>query len=467
MVGLRTLTIRGIGMVGNVVLARLLAPSSFGIVALGYVVITAAGVITDGGLGAAMIRAPSPPSREDLAAVTGFQLAGTMLIVAVTGAVTAVVGGHAFITLLMICSLPIMTLQTPAALALERELVYRPLVMADLSQTITYNVWAIVSVAAFGAGVWGLASATVAGAIVGTIVIWTLAPMRLVLPTLSLRRVRPMLSFGMRFQAIGLLGLGRDHGLNSLTGAIGGLATLGLWSLTYRLLQPGMLVFETLRRISYPGMARLSELGQDLNEMVTRSLAMTTVAAGFVLAPLAASARALVPSVFGARWAPCADVLTLSAWAMLPQGALSVAAAGFLLASGKADETLRIVVAHTIVGLTFAAVLLPTQGINAIGYAFVAMSVTDVVMFSRALLRHVPGFDPFRSIGPGMLVSTAATVSGWLATRALGTDLLAAAVGVLTALTVTIVGYLIVERPTLISLRQTAAGAVGLRGQTT
>jgi O-antigen/teichoic acid export membrane protein len=460
MLGARSVTLRLLGMAGNVVLARLLTPADFGVVAIGNVVITAGSTLTDGGLGAALVRGPTTPSREDLGTVTGYQLAGSLLVVALTAIVTAIIGGQALITLVIVCSLPILVMQTPAALVLERNLDYGPMVAAEVAQTVVYNVWAITAVAAFAAGVWGLATAAVVGALAGTIAVTLLAPIGFVRPRLSMTRLRPLLGFGLRFQAIDVVGLIRDQGLNSLTGAIGGLTTLGLWSLTYRLLSPGALVFEALRRVSYPGMARLRDLGEDSRELVDRSLSLTCVAGSLVLAPLAACARALVPLLFGHRWAACADTLSMASWAMLLSGTLSVAASGFLLAEGHAKDALRIVLGHTIVGLVVASALLPVAGIDALGYSSLATCATDVVLFDRALRRYLPGLHPMRALLVPTIVMTIATAAGWLVTVSVGPDLAGLVSGASVALAAVLVGHQLTDRATLATLGATATRAM-------
>lgn len=456
LIGVRTLGIRGLGLVGNLVLARLLTPADFGVVAVGYVVMSAAVTLTDGGLGAALIRGSHAPSRPELGAVTGFQLLGCLLVLAVTGVVTTMIGGRAFITLIIVASLPILTLQTPAAIVLERDLLFRPAIISDLSQAVCYTTVSIGSVTIFGLGPWGLAIATLASSIVGTIVISVLAPLRFVVPRLDFKRIRSILRFGVQFQALNATGLIRDQVLNTLTGVLAGISTLGLWSLSYRLLQPGMLVFQTLRRVSYPGMARLRDLDENPREIVVRSLSMTCVAASFVLAPLAASAHALIPSLFGARWGPCANTVTMAAWSMLPSGALSVAAAGYLLAWGYAAEGLNIVAAHTIGGLCVAAALLPVIGINALGVAYITMAAIDVVFFSHYLASHLPDFSPSRAILVPTLVSTIATAAGWVTTETLGLGLVAAVCGALVALLGVAVGHWLTDRATVRRLWRTA-----------
>ena len=66
-----------VGLVGNLVLARLLTPRDFGLIALGATVITLATVLADGGLAAAFIRRGGDPGLTELRSLMGIQLAIT------------------------------------------------------------------------------------------------------------------------------------------------------------------------------------------------------------------------------------------------------------------------------------------------------------------------------------------------------------------------------------------------------
>jgi O-antigen/teichoic acid export membrane protein len=455
LLGARAFLVRVIGFGGNVVVARLLTPRDFGLVAIGYVIIAAGGTLTDGGLGASLVRGPVAPTRKALASVSGFQLLGALVIVGLTGGVTAILGGPALITLVMVCSLPILAVQTPIAITLERELNYRPLAMSDITQTIVYNVGAIFGVAALGAGVWALAVASVAGTLASTLLLAAMAPVGFVRPRLSIEELRPILGFGVRFQAVDLIGLLRDQGFNTVTAALGGLGTLGLWSLSGRVLSPGTLVFETLRRVSYPGMARLRDLGDDARTLVARTLALTCVGGSLVLVPLAASAHPLMNVAFGHRWEPAATVVALGAGSLLLSGPLSVAGAGFLFAEGHAGEALRIVVAHTVIGLVCVIALLPILGIDALGIAMVVMGVIDLLMFGAAFVRRVPGVLPVRILWRPVAVSLVGIAGGAVAAAQIGNDLVALAASASLAFAVTLAGHWLTDRATLTGLAMT------------
>src|SRR5215212_2369866 len=90
------------GLVANVILARLLEPRDFGIVALGTVLITVGGFLADGGLGSGLIRRHEPPRRRELEAVNGIQLGGTLALAACGAGVAAIVGGDAWVVAAMV-----------------------------------------------------------------------------------------------------------------------------------------------------------------------------------------------------------------------------------------------------------------------------------------------------------------------------------------------------------------------------
>ena len=63
-----------IGFIGNLALARMLTPEDFGVVAVGLTATLLGTAISDGGLGAGMIRRPEPPTRPSFGRSTGSNL---------------------------------------------------------------------------------------------------------------------------------------------------------------------------------------------------------------------------------------------------------------------------------------------------------------------------------------------------------------------------------------------------------
>src|SRR5688500_2137103 len=72
-----------VGFGGNLVLARLLTPRDFGIVAIGATLMMFTTSIADGGIGSGLIRREEPPDRREMKAALALQLTLTGLLAAV------------------------------------------------------------------------------------------------------------------------------------------------------------------------------------------------------------------------------------------------------------------------------------------------------------------------------------------------------------------------------------------------
>ena len=393
-VGAVLLTIRAaaaqvVAFVGMLVLAHLLSPTALGRVAFGLTVVTVGNFFADGGLGAALIRRAGHPAVDELRALLAFQLLLASVIALGVAAVGYRAGTTGAVTAIMVCSLPLLALRAPHAIALERALEYRPIASIELAESVVFYGWAIATVLA-GWGIWGVASAAVARSLVGSVLMTVASPLQVITPRLTRGTLRSMLGFGIGFQAVGLAALARNQGVNLVVVALGGERMLGYWSLANRLMQVPFWVFQALWRVSYPTMARLRALGESTRPTVERFARVTALASGAMLAPLAASAHFLVPALFGTDWAPAADPLPWASAGLLVAGPISVAAAGYLYSEKDVRTPLIATVINGAVWIALTAVLLRPMGLVAVGVAWMLASWTEAVIFSRALWRaHV------------------------------------------------------------------------------
>jgi O-antigen/teichoic acid export membrane protein len=173
------------------------------------------------------------------------------------------------------------------------------------------------------------------------------------------------------------------------TAAIGGLATLGLWTLAYRALQAPVLFFDSLLRVSFPAMSRIVAMQADAVAVIKRALVVGTVAFGVILAPLAASSPALIPAIFGGKWADAADILPPACLGLVIALPVTLGLTGYLWAIGDAQLPLRASVANGIVLLLVATALLPFLGAAAIGVAFAAAAAVSAIVIRRGAARYV------------------------------------------------------------------------------
>jgi O-antigen/teichoic acid export membrane protein len=412
---------------GSVVLARLLDPHAFGVVAIGMTVVAFASVLADGGLGAGLIRRADPPSVEELQALTGFQLAVTVALSLVAAALAAPFGEIGWVTALMVSSTPLAMLQLSGRILLERSLSYRPLAAVELSQVLAYNVWAI-SLVVLGFGVWGLASGTVAMRVVAVVVMARVSPAGLVWPRLSWSLTRPLLGFGIRFQANTAAWLAGDQGLNVSLAAIAGVSTLGLWSLANRLLQVSSLLVQALTRVSFPAVSQLVAANEDVAPLIERAVGMVAVGSGIIFTGLAGASAGLIPGVFGEQWRGASVIMPGACLGAAIGTSVGVSAYGYLFAVGDVSAVLRSTIVQTIALLAVTLTLVPVLGVSAIGLGWFVMAVVQVFMLRRAVLQWME-VDLVRPLLAPVAAGVVSAGAGWLIAGLDGADLVSGLVG--------------------------------------
>lgn len=387
--GVRAVAIRGlvaklVGFATSVVLARLLAPEEFGTLALGLAVVAVGALMADAGLAAGLIRRPAKPTMKELHAVLTLQLMVATAIAAVALAIGFSLPTEAGrVAAVMTLSLPAIALRSPAVALSERELRYRPVVAAEMLETVAFFVGAVVLVLA-GLGVWGVALAAVARSVIGTAYLLRRTRFRLGV-SLSFGDVRGLIPFGLRYQSVAAVNMLRDQAVNLATLAISGMAVLGYWAVAYRVMSVMFILFGALWRVSYPATAKLLELDAEPAPTIARGMGAIAAVTGLITVPLASTASIAVPLIFGAQWAPVADVIPLAALGLTLAGPVSVAAAGYLYARDRGGVVLRSSILHTIGWLGTALPLLPTLGVAAHGVGWLVASLIEALVLGRAL----------------------------------------------------------------------------------
>ncbi|HEV2061040.1 MAG TPA: oligosaccharide flippase family protein [Solirubrobacteraceae bacterium] len=444
MLGARGVGIRLLGLAGNVALARLLVPAEFGTVALGLSVLTFVSLVSDGGLAAGLIRRTEEPTRADLRTVLSLQLVAGTVVAALTAGIGLWLGGVGGVVAIMMLALPVTALRAPGQIVLERRLNFGPLAAVEVGEVFAYYVWGVTAVA-LGLGVWGLATASVVKALTGTITLLALAPEGRLPPSTSLAGSRSLLAFGVRFQAVDLVGVVRDQGVNVGTAIIAGLSTLGLWTLAMRILQIPLLLFESLWRVSYPAMSQLIGTGENPKRVMERGVKLAAVATGLLMSALVSSTPALVPGVFGERWTDAAVAIPAACLGLQINGPISAAAAGYLFASGHVGVVLRSAVAQLIAFFAVAFSLLPLLGVAAVGLGYFAASVAEACIFVTVIRRRA-GASLAPPLLPVVAIAVGASAAGWFITAAEEPTLAMALRGALLGAAIYVVAIVLLQR---------------------
>ena len=430
-IALRSIVIRGMSLAANIVLARQLTPADFGLMAFGLSVVAVGAFFTSGGFGAALIRQEEPPSREQLRAVFGTQLlVGTLAACAVL-AIGAPLGTAGLLAGIMAFSLPLDVLRVPSAIVSERRLHFAPVVRAEIGEMLAYNVVAIALVLA-GFGIWSVAVAVLVRAAIGSALLIAGAPIGLLRPRLSFATVRPLLRFGLTLQSVDLVTLIRGQGLNFTTAGVGGVAVLGQWNFSLRLLQPITLLFDAVGRVAFPAVAGLLRAGEDARPLLEKGIRLAFGATGLGVVALAAATPALVPSLFGDAWRPAIEVIPWSLAGLMLSSPIVACTSAYLNATGEPGVVLRSTILYSLAWVAASLPLIPLIGPTALAVGWTVGGAVDAAYLTHALRSRVPVRVVSNAAVPVLLTAVVAPL-GWLVEDRLGATLWAAAVAALLA----------------------------------
>ncbi len=384
-----------LGLVVFAILANLLLPADFGLVALAAVFVAFAQLLVDQGLGDALIQRPSVTrSQIDtafwVAVLTGVLL--TVVGVIVAGPIAIALGEPRLEQILQALSLTFVlaALNSIQVALMRREMRFRSLAIRKVVAVAgggIVGVW----MAFGGYGAWALVGQQLTSATISVLTLWTVSPWRPGLQV-SLEDFRSLFSFGIHVVGGDILSFLSRNVDRLLIGIYLGLIPLGFYAVGYRILDTSQqLLVNFARRLAFPIFARL----QDDVGRLRRAYGRVTGAMSVVILPayvgLALVAQEAIVVIFGQRFAasgPVAAVLFLVG----PALSVQLITGALLNGVGHPEITFRLRLVTTIVNVAgfFIAVFF-FRDIVAVAAAFVirAYLVAPLILWWVRKYAHV------------------------------------------------------------------------------
>lgn len=373
-----------------VILARLLSPADFGLVALAttYIAILLA---LQAGLPSAIVQRREL-ERDHLTAAFWSGLALGVAVAAVTYVaapvaasvlheprLTSVLRWMAFIP--AFTGLDIV----PQGLFL-RNLEFRPLAMRSFA-AITVGGVVGIGMAVAGLGVWALVGKAVSEQITRTTVLWLAVDHR---PRIgfSSRHFADLWGVSSASLSSRFADVAREHLDDLLVGVVLGSTALGYYTVAYRLLVIFETIFvETTSKVSLPAFSRVQVDPAALVRAFRKSVRLSSSIAFPAFVGLASVAGLAVPVLFGPQWTPSVPAMRWLAIAGL-FSAPSLLCSSALVARGHARDSAALHVGHLVA--TVLAVLVAVRfGITAVAAAYALSCLALTPLWLRALRHHV------------------------------------------------------------------------------
>lgn len=448
--------------VATVVLARILVPGEFGVVAAGLALVLYFEIALDLGVGAALVyeqeQGITPRVQTAFTANLLVSIALTAVGVAAAPAVASffrVPGEDAIFRALFLYLLIRGAGVVPDAV-LKRDLRFGRRALADVSRGAV-RLAVSVPLALLGHGTWSLVWGLLAGELTGTAVTWLLVRFR---PTMRLDRsaLRSLLGYGfavLALKVVDSISLDADY---LVVGHARGPEQLGLYSMAYRL--PELLltnVYWIFSSVAFPIYARVrATAGDAFASTMFRALRLITLFSFPAGVGLALVARDVIPLLFSDTWTP----------AVRPMELLALAAAFNALGYASGDIFPALGRPGTLLALNVPATVLLVAGfIGAAPHGIAAVAAVHLVgnavyggirLVIAGRLVGCRFGDNLRAMRPGLCAATG-VVACALPVR-LGTGGGAVAlIGILTAgLGGAALGLMLGSRETVGELRQLA-----------
>jgi O-antigen/teichoic acid export membrane protein len=412
---IRSGVVKLVAVAAGVVLARVLTPRDFGIYAITAFCASFLSMFADVGLAGAIIQKRETPSDGALRTVFTIQvvLAGILVVVGLLAAGPVAAAYHlapatAWLMRALIATLLIGALRTVPAVLLERELSYGRLGTVEAIEAVTFQGTAILS-ALIGLGVWSFVWATVIRGLVGLVAVYSLSPWR---PCLGFDRAaaRQLASFGVAYQAQGILSFIKDAMTPTIVAVIAGATAVGYVNWAYSVATLPLLVTSSVWQVTFPTFARAAHDPELLARMVERAIRLGAI----VMLPLSFSLMALAPEivqyVFGSKWTPALPAVYLFSVSLLAGPLVGSTFFNLFYAVGRPRYGLYFTILYGLLDWGIGLPLLIWQGFTgiAIRTLIVAYITLPLLLFTAG--RLVP-IRPLRQlVGPGLVAALCALV---------------------------------------------------------
>jgi O-antigen/teichoic acid export membrane protein len=372
----------GVDVLAVAVLARLLTPEDFGLVAMVVALLGFIAAFKDAGLSLATIQRERL-SHEQVSALFWLNVALSLVLVAAVAAagrgvawfygderlvgITLALGGTYFFS----------GLTVQHAALLRRQMRFRELAWVEIGAH-AMGTAAAVAMALRGWGYWALVLRAIATPFSLMLAVWIAMPWRPA-PPWRARGARSLVRFGgylAAFRVTNYVGRNID---NVLVGRFLGGSTLGLYSKAYSLLMlPLRMVSDPISDVAVPALSRLQSDPGRMRAFYYKAVGLVVMLSMPVVAWVAAVADSFVLTLLGEQWVATVHlfhILTIPAFI----GTFNVATGWVFVSSGQVRRQLACGVVNTALGALAIAVGL-RWGIEGVAWAIVV----------SALVRRLP-----------------------------------------------------------------------------
>lgn len=400
-----------IQFVVSIILARLLAPSDYGLIGLITVFISISMVFAQSGLGQALVQ-KKDADNEDFSTVFYFSLVFAVVIyILLYLAAPLIAGFYKEDVLTQVIRVLGITVIIGAANSVQQAYVqktmqFKRFFWATLVGTIV-SAFVGIFMAYSGFGVWALVGQQISNQVVNLIVLWFTINWHPV-HGFSLKKAKQLFSFGWKLLCSSLLETVYNNIYSLIIGKFYSSADLGYYN---RGKQFPMLIIQNINTsidsVLFPVMSEVQNDSKRMRAMVRRSIVTSTFIIFPAMAGLAAIAEPLTRLLLTDKWLPAVPFIQFCCFtfAFLPIHTANLQA---IKALGRSDIFLKLEIIKKILGIVILCVTIP-MGLYAmmIGRCISTIISTFINAYPNRKLLNYSYIEQIKDILPSLLLSVA------------------------------------------------------------
>ena len=406
------------------VMARLLDPVAFGLVALAGVVLRFGSYFAEMGLGHALVQRPRLSPHDLRACFTaslllGLVVSGVFWLLAPLSVL--VLKNPAVVPLVRVLALSfvIASIGITATSVLRREMRFEALAKLEvLAYVLAYGGVGLGSAWA-GAGVWSLVAANLAQQLLLSLGTYAIVrhPVR---PLLGWQHYAPLVGYGSRASFVGFLEFLNTNLDTMLIGRLLGPVALGLYNRAFMLLYlPAYFFTNSVARVAFPAFSQVQQDVPRLRGLYLRSSTLVATLIFPLCAGVAVAAPEMVRVLLGPKWGASVPVLQLLCIS-IPLGMTAMFAG--IVADARANLHRKVVLnVEAILILVSLFWLLRGYGILGVAAAIGLSEALRTLLYMRVTHQDLgAGYGAlFAVYGPGLRNAGVVAGSIWLASAGL------------------------------------------------
>jgi O-antigen/teichoic acid export membrane protein len=376
-----TITNAFVQIIYTAIMARLLDPVSFGLIAMSSVILRFGSYFSQMGMGSALIQKKTLTDSDIRSGFTSSVLISLLflcLVYFLSPFALLVFNNPELVPIIRVMAISFIFtgLSTTSLAIIRRNFNFKSLAIIEIiSYIFSYGAIGIIS-ALLGFGVWSLVFASLSQALLSAILSY-LAVKHSLLFLFSWKSYKPLFSFGSKISGITFfqfIGANLD---TLLIGKFSGASSLGIYNRTSLLINlPGQYLFASLSRVLFPAFSQIQTDNKKLTSAYLYSLTFFSIILIPVTIGIIPMAQNIITFYLGSKWIDAVPVFQILLVSIIFASVINISGS-ILQAVGKLKKMFLIEILHIAVLIVS---IISLAGYGLIGFA-IAVTISRFIRF--------------------------------------------------------------------------------------